>query len=76
MTKTVELRSLLNGSKKQIVIPKDFEKLLKTWEELRKESYNKSIEPLEIFYAGYILANPMVREKFKIFIEKEIKNNK
>jgi hypothetical protein len=73
---TIELRSLATGENKKIVIPKDFEKLLKTWEELRKESYNKSIEPLEIFYAGYILANPMVKEQFKIFIEKEIKNNK
>lgn len=70
---TIELRSLVTGENKKIVIPKDFEKLLKTWEKLRTESYNKSIEPLEIFYAGYILANPMVRDQYRIILEKELK---
>jgi len=70
---TIELRSLVNGENKEVPIPKDFEKFFRTWEKLRKESYNKSIEPLEIFYAGYILANPMVRDQYRIILEKELK---
>ncbi len=70
---TIELRSLVNGENKEVPIPKDFENFFKAWEELRKESYNKSIEPLEIFYAGYILANPMVRDQYRIILEKELK---
>lgn len=70
---TIELRSLVNGENKEVPIPREFEKFFKTWEKLRTESYNKSIEPLEIFYAGYILANPMVRDQYRIILEKELK---
>lgn len=33
MTKTIELRSLLNGSKKQIVISPEIEKAFEDWKE-------------------------------------------
>lgn len=62
MTKTVELRSLLNGPKKQIVISKEIEETFNDWKEKRA---GENLDPLEIFYAGYILANPMVRDLFK-----------
>lgn len=62
MTKTIELRSLLKGSKKIIVISSEIEKAFKDWKEKRA---GENLEPLEIFYAGYILANPMVRDLFK-----------
>ena len=62
MTKTIELRSLLKGPKKTIVISQDIEKAFKDWKEKRA---GESLEPLEIFYAGYVLANPMVRDLFK-----------
>lgn len=62
MTKTIELRSLVKGPKKQIVISSEIEKAFKDWKEKRP---GENLEPLEIFYAGYILANPMVRDLFK-----------
>lgn len=60
--KTIELRSLANGNNKQIMIPSEIEKFYEVWKEKRA---GENLEPLEIFYAGYILANPMVRELFK-----------
>ena len=62
MTKTIELRSLLKGPKKIIVISSEIEKAFKDWKEKRA---GENLEPIEIFYAGYILANPMVRDLFK-----------
>lgn len=41
--------------------------IFKIWKILREESYNKSIELEEAFYAGYVLANPQVREQYKKF---------
>lgn len=60
--KTIELRSLLNGPKKKIVISPEIEKAFEDWKEKRA---GENLEPLEIFYAGYILSNPMVRDLFK-----------
>ena len=62
MTKTIELRSLLTGLKKEIIISHEIEKAFKYWREKRA---GENLEPLEIFYAGYILANPAVRDLFK-----------
>lgn len=71
---TFELRSLITGKNKKIVIPSDFNKVLKTWEKLRTQADpNTETDPLEIFYAGYILANPNVRDQYRNVEEKEIK---
>lgn len=59
--KTIELRSLLAG-KKQIVISHQIENVFNCWKEKRA---GENLEPLEIFYAGYILANLAVRDLFK-----------
>jgi hypothetical protein len=60
--KTIELRSLLTGTKREITISNDIEKFFNCWKEKRA---GENLEPLEIFYAGYILANPSVRDLFK-----------
>lgn len=74
---TFELRSLITGKNKKIVIPSDFNKVLKTWEKLRKQADpNTELDPLEIFYAGYILANPNVRDQYRNVEEKEINYKK
>ena len=74
---TFELRSLIAGENKKIVIPKDFNKVLKTWEKLIIQADpNTELDPLEIFYAGYILANPNVRDQYRNVEEKEIKYKK
>ena len=59
--KTVELRSLLDGTNKEIDIPVEIAQAYSNWKEKRKDV----VDPLEIFYAGYVMSNPIVREQFK-----------
>ena len=70
MTKTIEIRSLVSGENKEITISNEIEQAFKDWKEKRA---GDKIKPIEIFYAGYVLANPMVRDLFKIKIHKEKK---
>lgn len=65
--KTIEVRSLLTDKKVEIQISVDMNEIFKIWKILREESYNKSIGLEEAFYAGYVLANPQVREQYKKF---------
>ena len=60
--KTFELRHLAEDIKIQIDIPLGVQEAYQVWKE---KTAGEKIEPLEIFYAGYILSNPAVREKFK-----------
>ena len=62
--KTTEPRSLLTEVKKEITIPTEIENIFNNWYKRIKKSENK-IELLEIFYAGYILSNPVVRDQYK-----------
>lgn len=59
--KTVELRSLLDGTNKEIDIPVEIAQAYSNWKEKRTDI----VDPLEIFYAGYVMSNPIVREQFK-----------
>ena len=68
--KTVELRSLVSGTDKVIPIPKEIEEAYNIWKTKDvayrlKHNVKESTSPLEIFYAGYILSNPTVRELYK-----------
>lgn len=65
--KTIEVRSLFTVEKKKIDIPYKLMETFNIWKNLRKESYNKNIELEEAFYAGYILANPIVNEECRKF---------
>lgn len=58
--KTLELRALLNNVEKEIPISEEIQTVFNIWKKKRKGE----VEPLEIFYAGYILANPIVREQY------------
>ena len=60
--KTLELRALLNDQEKEIEIPTELIKVFNIWKEKRKDSV---LDPIEIFYAGYILSNPVVREQYR-----------
>lgn len=60
--KTLELRALLNDQEKEIDIPIELIKVFNIWKEKRKDSV---LDPIEIFYAGYILSNPVVREQYR-----------
>ena len=65
MKKTLELRNLLSGVKKETNIPSDIEEVFNIWKELNKKVSDSGISELDSFYAGYILSNPIVREDYK-----------
>ena len=67
--KTYEIRSLLNDEQKIINISPEIKNVFEVWLKKRK-NINVSIEPVEIFYAGYVLSNPNVKDKYL----RELKN--
>ena len=60
--KTLELRALLEGKEKEIEIPTEIQKTFFVWKQKRK---GEVVDSLEIFYAGYVLSNPVLREQYK-----------
>ena len=62
--KTLELQSLLKGEEKQIEIPVELQKVFETWKKRRGDDV---LHPLEIFYAGYVLSNPVLRDQYRKF---------
>ena len=58
--KTLELRNLLHNKKVNVKISDEIEEAFKIW--IKKRNYD--IELLEIFYAGYVLSNPIIREEY------------
>ena len=62
--RTPELRRLLENEILTIEIPENIENFFNAYCKKRKKVDGKDIEPLEFFYAGYILSNPIIREKF------------
>lgn len=62
--KAIEVRSLLTNKNVEIQIPVDVIEIFEIWKHLRKD-HKLSLE--EVFYAGYILSNPIVRDKYKQF---------
>ena len=59
---------------KEITINGEIESSFKQFEKLAK-SKNKELTLESVFIAGYMLANPILREKLKKYREKEIKTN-
>lgn len=72
--KVVEPRSLLTDEVRIINAGVEIVKQFNQVKSLMKE---KGIEPseLDLFFAGYILANPNVRDSFKKVQDKEIKRD-
>lgn len=60
--KTIELRSLLQEKEKIIDIPVEIIQAYNNWKRKRKDDV---IQPEEIFYAGYIMSNPIVRQQYQ-----------
>ena len=60
--KTFEVRSLLTEHKREIPIPSDILKLFRIWKS--KVGTEEVIQPEMVFYAGYILSNPIVKEQY------------
>lgn len=64
--KTVEPRSLLDEFPIMIEINPELIDVFKIWKKkFEEKSGGKCPSNVDYLYAGYILANPIVREKFK-----------
>ncbi len=63
--KTIEVRSLLQENVKEVQVDETFVNNFKTWYDKFVERTNREPTLIDVFYAGYILANPNVREMFK-----------
>jgi hypothetical protein len=66
----VELRGLLDNKTRYIKISKDIETIFNLWKE-KRDKIGYSLSELEIFYSGYVMANPIVREKYKELIDEK-----
>lgn len=60
--KTIEIRSLLQGKEKIIDIPVEIVQAYRNWKSKRNK--DDVINPEEIFYAGYVMSNPIVRQQY------------
>ena len=67
--KTLDVRKLVEGKKVETLIPEKILEIYSIWK--LKRGSEPEPEPLEIFYAGYILSNPMIREQYLKLKEKE-----
>lgn len=75
--KVYEVRSVINNNAREIKVSPDLSLCFETYMKKLKEVRKGDITALEIFYAGYILSNPTVREKLLSEVKSEIKlNNK
>lgn len=62
--KTVEVRTLLNNPR-EIEITDKMISLFNSWMTKFQEKTGRNPSQIDIFYAGYIMANPIVAEQFK-----------
>ena len=73
--KVYEVRSVINNNAREIKVSPDLSLCFETYMKKLKEVRKGDIPALEIFYAGYILSNPIVREKLLSEVKSEIKLN-
>lgn len=64
--KTIDIRTLINKNdvKRKILIPQNIKNIFEIWKKRIKDVNPNDPNELEIFYAGYLLSNPMLREEF------------
>ena len=72
---TIEVRSLLSKNGREIKIEGPMIDTFRTWYELFVKKTNREPTLMDVFYAGYILANPNMRSKFTIYIKEKRKND-
>lgn len=72
--KTVDPRSLLSDEIKEIIPNEEMQKMFNQWKKLMSDK-SENISDFDCFFAGWILSNPTVHDKFKQIREKEIKYN-
>lgn len=72
---TYEVRNLIDDSKslRVVNIERPIVDVFKTWQLKFIERAGREPNLLDVFYAGYILANPNVRDQYRNIERKEIK---
>lgn len=63
--RAIDVRAILQGKNKEIVIPLQVISIFESWKMKRKEIVSSDATAEEIFYAGYILSNPCVRDLYR-----------
>lgn len=71
--RTVEPRSLLDDFPLTVNISSELVEVFVIWKKKFTERTGRVPNNIDYMYAGYILANPNVRDKFRIYKEKKIK---
>lgn len=69
--KVVEVRSLLNEKIREVEIDNSLTDIFKSWYEKFISRTNREPTLIDVFYSGYVIANPSVREMFKVKRKKE-----
>lgn len=72
---TVEVRSLLNEDIREIKVEESMTSIFRTWYELFVKKTNREPTLMDVFYAGYVLSNPNVRNNFRLHIKEKRKND-
>lgn len=62
--KAIEPRSLLSDKIKEVIPNEEFQELFRYWKQLMRES-NKDTTEFDCFFAGYVFANPMVKDMYR-----------
>lgn len=62
--KTIEVRSLLDERQKEIQIPDSIIDVFNIWKKKYEEKTKSVVSEKDIFYAGFMLANPSARDKY------------
>jgi len=70
-----EVRSIMNGKPRKITASEDLIMCLQEYKKLMEKN-NLPINEIDLFYAGYVIANPIVRENLLKERKQEIKREK
>ena len=75
---TYEVRSLIDDSKslRIVSVEQPIVDVFKIWQLKFIERTGREPNLLDVFYAGYVLSNPNVRDQCRIIKEKEIQYKK
>lgn len=64
--KTVEVRSLLKENIREVRLEEPIRNIFRTWYRLFVERTNREPTLIDVFYAGFVLSNPNMRDLFRI----------
>lgn len=71
--KSYTVQGLLEENPKPILIPEETRKIIVLWKKMFEEQIGRKPEPSDYFIFGQTISNPVIKEKFKLLLDKEIK---